>query len=82
LWSPVVKNQRAGAMYNPVEDVKHIVAAIKNEYGVVIEPVINEKFDERLKDLRKVAGNETKELDSSVLRFLQVEEHLAKHLRD
>jgi hypothetical protein len=43
--------------------------------------VINEEFKEALDLLRQVAARETKELDSSVIRLLQVEEHLAKHLK-
>lgn len=80
LWSPVVKNQRAGSMYNQVEDVRRIIETIQSELGATIQPVINEKFREVLTSLRELAGRETKELDSSVIRFLQVEEHLAKHL--
>ncbi len=81
FWSPVVKNQRAGAMYNQVDDVQRIVETIKIEFGVIIQPVINETFQEALDSLREVAGRETKELDSTVIRLLQVEEHLARHLR-
>ena len=41
--------------------------------------MINEKFESAIADLRKIARNETKELDSSVMRFLQIEERLAMH---
>lgn len=80
LWSPVVKNQRAGAKYNQIDDIRAIVETIKNEFGVVIEPIINKKFMDALGALRGVARDTTRELDSHVLRFLQVEEHLKKHL--
>jgi len=81
LWSPVVRNQRAGSRYNQINDVRQIVETIKSELGAIIEPVINEAFMEALASLREVAGRETKELDSSVMRVLQVEEHLARHLK-
>ena len=81
FWSPVVKNQRSGSKYNQVEDVQRVVETIRSELGATIQPVINEKFKEALDLLREVAANETKELDSSVIRLLQVEEHLAKHLK-
>jgi hypothetical protein len=81
LWSPVVKNQRSGAKYNQVKDVERIVATIQSELGVTIQSVINETFQEKLDALRKAAAHETQELDSSVVRFLQVEEHLKKHLK-
>ena len=80
LWSPVVKNQRSGAKYNQVRDIELIVNTIQREFRVVIEPVINEKFMEALGKLRQMASRETQELDSTVMRFLQVEERLARHV--
>lgn len=81
FWSPVVKNQRSGAKYNQIDDVQRIVETIRSDLGATIQPIINEKFKEALDSLRKVAATETKELDSSVTRLLQVDEHLAKHLK-
>ena len=81
LWSPVVKNQKTGSKYNQVDDVQCIVKTIQDETGETIQPVINEKFKEALDSLRHMAARETKELDSSVTRLLQVEEHLAEHLK-
>ncbi len=81
LWSPVVKNQRTGSKYNQLEDVQQIVDIIKGELDANVEPVINEKFQAVLDSLRAVAQEETKELDSSVVRLLQVEEHLRRHLK-
>lgn len=81
FWSPIVKNQRFGSMYNQIEDVQHLVATIKQDYKVTIKPVINERFKEALDELRKKAAIATKELDSSVTRFMQVEYRLAKHLK-
>ena len=81
LWSPVVKNQKTGSKYNQVEDVQHIVKTIQRECNETIQLVINETFKEALDALRGVATEETKELDSSVTRLMQVEAHLAKHLK-
>lgn len=81
LWSPVVRNQREGSKANQTEDVQAVVATIKKELKATIEPVINETFQKALDELRAAAATETKELDSSVMRFLQVEEHLARHLK-
>ncbi len=80
LWSPVVKNQKA-AKYNQCDDIKEIVATIKNKYNVKIEPVINSTFKAALSELRTYAAKETKELKSPVMRYLQIEERLARHLR-
>lgn len=80
LWSPVVKNQGASSKYNQLDDVRQVVDRIKQELAVTIEPVVNESFQEALDALRAFARSETKEADSAVVRFLQVEEHLARHL--
>ena len=81
FWSPVVRNQREGAKHNQLRDVGDIVAAIEQEFEITIDAVVNERFPIALDELRASAGIETKELDSSVIRYLQVEEHLKKHLR-
>ena len=81
FWSPVVKNQRHGAKHNQVKDVQRIIADIRRSHRVTIEAVINDTFLDALQALRDAAARETKELDSTVLRFLQIEEHLKKHLK-
>jgi hypothetical protein len=80
LWSPVVRDQRPGSKYNQVRDVQQIQANVVASTGVVVEAVINERYQEALLDLREVARKETKALASGVMRYLQVEEHLKKHL--
>ena len=79
LWSPVVKNQRAGSKHNQLNDVTQVVATIERECGIVIETRVNDSFAEGLQELREVAARETKELDSSVMRFLQLEAYLERH---
>lgn len=80
FWSPVVKNQRAGAKSNQLDDVHRAVERIREDFDEALELVINESFQEALRSLRAVARETTKELDSSVMRLFQVEEHLQKHL--
>ncbi len=81
LWSPVVKNQKTGSKDNQLDAVHQIIDTIKTEFGLLIEPVVNEKFQSALGALRAAARSETKELDCSVMRFLQVEEYLAGHVK-
>jgi hypothetical protein len=81
LWSPVVRNQREGSKANQTDDVRAVVDTIKRELNATVETFINETFQKALDELRAAAAKETKELDSSVMRFLQVEEHLARHLK-
>ncbi len=80
LWSPIVKGGRTGAKENQLEDVRRIVETVHDELGVPIELVINEKFQAALDELRIFARKQTKELDSTVLRYLQIEEYLGRHL--
>ena len=80
LWSPVVKDQREGAKYNQLRDIGVITTAIDQELGVTIDAIVNQRFQDALDELRAVAKAETKELDSVVMRYLQVEEHLRRHL--
>lgn len=80
LWSPIVKNQSVNAKHNQMDDVLEIQSEIKNRYGHNLELVINEKYQECLDQLREHARKETKELKSPVLRTMQIEEKLKKHL--
>jgi uncharacterized protein YlzI (FlbEa/FlbD family) len=80
LWSPIVRNQKIGSKHNQLRDIKNIADTLKSEYQVQIELIVNRKFQEALQALRAVARDISKELDSSVMRYLQVEEYLAVHL--
>jgi hypothetical protein len=80
LWSPVVRNQRAGSAHNQREHVREVVERVRGELDVELELVINERFQLALDELRTVARNDTKEHTSFVVRYLQVEEHLKRHL--
>jgi Holliday junction resolvase-like predicted endonuclease len=81
FWSPVVRNQKTGSKYNQLADVNAVVQQIQSEFDTTIQVFINHKFQTALDELREKAADETKELDSVVIRFLQVEAQLAKHLK-
>ena len=81
LWSPIVKNQGVASKNNQTRDIAQIQDAIKAEFGVSIEAVVNENYLRRLNELRKYAGRESKELRSPILRLMQIEERLNKHLK-
>ena len=80
LWSPIVKISGVKAKNNQIADIEKITANMQARYGVGIECIINQKFADCLAELREYARHETKELKSPVLRFMQVEEYLKKHL--
>jgi hypothetical protein len=81
LWSPIVRNQKAGSKHNQLAHVAKIAKNLESELQAKLELIINQKFQEALKSLREVARKTSKELDSSVMRYLQVEERLAAHLQ-
>lgn len=80
LWSPIVKNQRADAKNNQTKDIEEIQQNLREEFGVEIIPIINQEYLNCLSQLRKYAAKETKELKSPILRLMQIEEKLAKHI--
>jgi hypothetical protein len=79
LWSPIVKTSGEKAKFSQIVDIERITTNIQDKYGVTLECIINKKFLDCLAELRQYARNETKELKSPVLRFMQVEEYLKKH---
>jgi len=81
LWSPIVRNQKAGSKHNQLAHVAKIAKNLESELQAKLELIINQKFQEALKSLREVARKTSKELDSLVMRYLQVEERLAAHLQ-
>jgi hypothetical protein len=81
LWSPVVKSSREGAKHDQIKDIQKIQDNIRRKHDIEIEFIINEKFAKCLSELKTYAADKTEELKSVVLRFMQVEAYLDKHLR-
>jgi hypothetical protein len=81
LWSPIVKNQRAGTKHNQLRDVAEIKQKLLELKGIDLQVIINEAFHRCLSELRAYAADQTVELRSPVLRFLQIEGKLARHLK-
>jgi hypothetical protein len=81
LWSPVVRDTRAGSKYNQMRDIEEIGAVIRHKHGVDIDFVINDRFAACLNEMRKLAASKTEELKCPVMRLMQIEESLSKHLR-
>ncbi len=80
LWSPIVKNQGVNAKNNQTSDIEEIKSNLYSEFGVSLETIINQDYLERLSQLRQYAAKETKELKSPILRLMQIEEKLTKHI--
>lgn len=80
LWSPIVKDSQGQALYNQVGHLAEVKASIKANYGVELECVVNESFLSCLQEMRTFAGSETSELQCPVMRLLQIEQYLTKHV--
>jgi hypothetical protein len=81
FWSPIIKNQKPTSKTNQKRDLEAIRSNIKNKFGVELDMIVGKKFQECLDQLRGVAAEKTRELKSPVMRMLQIEEKLKKHLR-
>ncbi len=79
LWSPIVKG-RDNDQYNQIGHISEIQANIQESFGVKIEFVGNEVFQKYLQQMRSFARSKTADLKCPVMRLMQIEEHLAKHL--
>ncbi len=80
LWSPIVKASAPNAKHDQMKAVEEICTRIREERGIEIELIINEKYKECLLKLREYAAKKTAELKSPVLRLFQIEALLDKHL--
>ncbi len=80
LWSPIVKKSKEGSKHSQVRDLDELQIKIVEKYGIELEYIINDKFLDCMNKLRKHANQKTEELKSPVLRLMQIEESLKKHL--
>lgn len=79
LWSPVVKRSKGKPEYDQFAHLKKVEETIKSQTGISLHLVINQDYVEAINSLRKYASEETKELKSPILRFLQIEEWSRKN---
>jgi hypothetical protein len=81
LWSPIVKSAGPAAQHDQMKAVLEVQRHIRATRGVEIDLVINEAFQDALLRLRAYAGTKTEELKSPVLRLLQIEALLDRHIQ-
>ena len=80
LWCPIVKNQKIGSKNNQLNDVMEIKNIIKEKYDVELMTIVNKDFMDCLNELKYFAVNDTKDNKSPVIRLMQIEGYLKKHL--
>lgn len=79
LWSPVVRHSAGKPKYDQFAHLKCVEEEIKSKTYVAVTFVINEAYVRAIDELRAFARQETKELKSPVMRFLQIEEWSRKN---
>ena len=80
LWSPIVKDTKGKPEYNQMQHLVEIGVNIKRQYGVDIECIVNEKFYACLEELRLYAAAQTAALQCPLMRLMQIEALLGKHV--
>ena len=80
LWSPIVKDTTGKPEYNQMRHLAEIEANIKRQYDIDIECIVNEKFYACLEELRLHAAAQTVALQCPLMRLMQIEELLGKHV--
>lgn len=80
LWSPVVKQGRVSAIYDQIGHLATIAENIRKAYELEIEFIVNQRFRDCLGELRAFARRTTADIKCPVIRLLQIEEHLERHL--
>jgi hypothetical protein len=81
LWSPIVKKSRDNSKNCQWRDVCEIQSHFQKTHQSTLHLIVNETFLDCLQQLRLFARNETKELKSPILRLMQIEETLKKHIK-
>lgn len=82
IWSPVVRVAGSDAGHNPIADLEQVSDVIETELGYRIEAVVNESYQQCLEELSAYARRESRELKSPIMRTLQIQEHLEKHIKN
>ena len=80
LWSPIVKDTQGNPENNQTRHLEEIKANIKRQYDIDIDCIVNEKFHACLKELRLYAATQTVALQCPLMRLMQIEELLGKHV--
>ncbi len=81
LWTPIIKiPKKENAKNNQEMDLLEVQAYLKEKFNVNLELIYNDKFLLCIDQLREVALNTTSAMTSSIMRFLQIDEKLRRHM--
>jgi hypothetical protein len=78
FWSPIVKRRGQDDQHL---HLKTVAESIKATHEVDLQLYVNEKFRKALQEMRTFAASQTAELQCPVLRLLQIEAYLDRHVQ-
>ena len=79
-WCPIVRTTGRTPETTQIRLLAAGQANIRERYGVEIECIINEWFQECLQEMRDFAKTQTRQLPCPLMRFMQIEEYLRKRI--
>lgn len=82
LWTPIARKSKEGFSTNPFRDLQEIKDYVKATHSIELKIVANEGYLNAIKELRKVAESRTDQMNSPIMRFLQIEEKLKKYFEN
>ncbi len=82
LWTPIIKiPKKDTTKHNQLKDINEIIKRVQNTSNVTVEVIYNEKFYECIQELRTIARETTEAMNSTIMRFLQIEEKILRHIK-
>ncbi|HEV7798600.1 MAG TPA: hypothetical protein VGO73_10615 [Pyrinomonadaceae bacterium] len=81
LWSPIVKDAKGKIEYNQRDHLQRMVKEIQLRKQVTVQLIVNKEFHQAFMELKIYAAKTSEELKSPVLRLLQIEAWLEKHIK-
>lgn len=80
FWSPIVTDSKGKLENNQMRHLEEIQANIRDRYEIDVECIVNEKFQECLVEIRNYAKTSSENFQCPLMRLMQIEEHLGKHV--
>jgi hypothetical protein len=80
LWSPIVKEGNPNPVYDQVGHLSEVKNRIRASTQVELECVVNAAFYSAMQEMREFASRQTAELQCPLMRLLQIEELLGRHV--
>jgi len=80
LWSPIVKESKGNPVYDQAGHLSEVTSRIRESSQVELECVVNGAFHSAMRQMREFAGRQSAELQCPLMRLLQIEELLGRHV--